>query len=297
MRLLRPLLVLFATGLMVCSVASRADAKIILDLTTQNSSTAGDADSVGVIGGAFIMEDIDIRSTGTGVVDPFLRLQASGNNDFERGYNTSEWNGQPPLDAKSPANFTEAIHLDDIGIINIDGVDYRHFIMDINQNNNDPGRYLSLNQLQIFQGDFDPTAYTSLADATSTSDALISFAGLSERFRLNDLQNNGSDLTTNKEIQLNFELGSGSGSGDYNLFIRNDAFIQDGTDFVVLFAQFGIETGTFAANDGFEEFWVRQPENPDEGPLLPEPTSIVAWLLGAGGLGFILRRRMSKAAA
>jgi hypothetical protein len=126
---------------------------------------------------------------------------------------------------------------------------------------------------------------------------LISFAGLSERFRLNNLQNNGSDLTTNKEIQLNFDLGSGSGSGDYNLFIRNDAFIQDGTDFVVLFAQFGIETGTFAANDGFEEFWVRQPENPDEGPLLPEPTSIVAWLLGAGGLGFILRRRMSKAAA
>ena len=36
---------------------------------------------------------------------------------------------------------------------------------------------------------------------------------------------------------------------------------------------------------------------PEEGPLLPEPTSIVAWLLSAGGLGLILRRRRNKAAA
>ena len=36
---------------------------------------------------------------------------------------------------------------------------------------------------------------------------------------------------------------------------------------------------------------------PEGGPLLPEPASIVAWILGAGGLGLILRRRASKIAA
>jgi len=82
---------------------------------------------------------------------------------------------------------------------------------------------------------------------------------------------------------------SGTWSSDSDVLVNNAAGFQAATH-IFVFDQTNYSAGAvvtgFAGNGTL-----------DEGPLLPEPTSIVAWLLGAGGLGFILRRRMSKAAA
>ena len=55
--------------------ASNAYANNIIDLTTQNS-TSGVLTSAS--GDLFLVNEIDAQSTGTGLVDPFLRIQQTG---------------------------------------------------------------------------------------------------------------------------------------------------------------------------------------------------------------------------
>src|SRR5512145_327412 len=82
-----------------------------LDLTTAGSS--------GFIDAAFFQQ-IDPRATGSGVIDPFVRISA--NTDLEEGYNTS---GRPlQYDENSSPTFTHDLLLSAVPIVNIGGTDY-----------------------------------------------------------------------------------------------------------------------------------------------------------------------------
>ena len=258
-------------------LCSNGRADLIIDLTTAGSSGS----ALGVIGGTFLVQQIDPQSTGTGVIDPFLRIQANGN---EGGYNTD---ANPEYDAKAGI-WTHALQLSSIPVVNIGGVDYRQFLLDINQNTGGTNEFLSLNQIQLFQSAADVgTAAETLTAATATAPPLIAFSNAAEIFRMN----NASDPNT--EILLNYVLNPGSGAGDMFLYVRNDAF--GAGDFVTMYSQFGTPPGPFDSNDGFEEWAVLLPDGTPPGEI-PEPSSIL--MLGSA-VAFAcvkLRSRFTKTA-
>jgi hypothetical protein len=237
-------------------------------------------------------------STGTGVIDSFLRVQAKDNGDkdnplpepFEEGFNTSK--NPPPLDSKG-GNFTRALLLSEIPVVNLSGTDYRQFLLDINQTGADP--LISLVQFQLFQknGDVDKSSdfsFLQVGDADQAS--VISITGATEIFRMSSGSANAFF-----DIQMDFSLNSGSGFGDIYYYVPDSAF-GAGTN-VILFTRFG-GPGVHSTNDGFEEWAVEKDNesectNPDGciPQQVPETSSLL--LFGTAALGILipLRKRLT----
>jgi len=269
-------------GLLACSTLVWADT---IDLTTAGSSNG--AGSTAAVGGNFLVQQIAPQSTGTGVIDSFLRIAANGN---EQGFNTSL---STPLDDKA-GNFTRALDLSQVPIVVINGVSYRQFLLDINQNGNN---LIDLNQIQIFQKNGDTDQFTGPAGTPP----VIAITGATQVFEMNNTCGAGGyPASPCHDILMNYALNSGSGSGDMFLYVPNSDFNASLTN-VFLYSQFGLPPGSNASNDGFEEWAVLLGNTTScpsgqfcEPPPTPEPSSLL--LLGTPGLGILilLRRRFSK---
>jgi hypothetical protein len=249
-------------GLVLATAPANLYASTI-DLTTSGASVTTSAD----LGGTFTVTQINPQSTGTGVIDSFLRIQANG---AEAGYNTDLGT---PLDDKG-GGFTRSLLLSEVPIV--DG--YYQFLLDVNQLSNGDNSLLSLNQIQIFQA-ADDQLHSSFTDATATTAADINFASASEVFRLSGF--NAADAPY-QQILLNYALNPGSGAGDMFLYVAASLF-NTSLDQVILFSQFGIPNGGSASNDGFEEWAVLKSVQSCVACSLestPEPGSLL--LLGSG---------------
>src|SRR5262249_55027686 len=123
-------------------------------------------------------------------------------------------------DENSSPNFTRHLNLSAVPIVTIGGVQYREFLLDINQMANNP--LLSLDELQLFVGNANsPTGGTLDANGTLT---LPGFTRIYDRDA-----NAGGDST----IELNFHLNPGSGGGDMFAYTANSLFVG-GTKMTVL---------------------------------------------------------------
>src|SRR3954463_4626349 len=80
------------------------------------------------------------QPTGTGVIDPFVRIQRTGT---EQGYNTSGSNYQ--FDEKARI-WTHALPLNSLQTVTLNGTQYYKFLLDVNESATDTGRLLSLNE-------------------------------------------------------------------------------------------------------------------------------------------------------
>jgi hypothetical protein len=214
--------ILCALGAVAIGTALTSQAATI-DVTTVGSS--------GTAGGAYFF-GIDPQSTGTGVIDPFLREQ---NNGTEYGVNTSV--SSPPYDDK-PGPWTHDLAISSLASVNYLGTSYYQFYLDANQVGNGT---ISLTTLKIFTS----------ATALGTAAAVV------------NLVTTGSAVYNLGANVVNIAGNNGSGSGDMYMLIP--ASLIGTTGYLYLYAGFGVGDGNFASDDGFEEW------NAVEGPNTSVP--------------------------
>ena len=121
----------------------------------------------------------------------------------------------------------------------VGGVEYYMFILDINQTG--PNPLLSLNQVQIYANAGDPGAgcVAGLDEASAGNFANLTTGCGTEVFTISN-----NTVGTDYELQLNYALNAGSGSGDYQFLIAKSAFAGIPlTSNIILFSQFGNPNG------------------------------------------------------
>ncbi|MHC4911463.1 MAG: PEP-CTERM sorting domain-containing protein [Planctomycetota bacterium] len=222
-RLVWSALSIFLLGMVSIQTSARAD---VVDLTTLYSS--------GSANGALFYQ-FDEIPTGSGLIDSFVRIQASG---VQHGYNTD---GTLEFDTK-PGVFTHSIQISDIPTIDIGGTLYRELMLDINQNG-EP--ILSVDEIRI-----------ALWDTGNLSGYSSIFAS-----PIWDLDAGGDN-----RIMLDDTLNAGSGHGDMLALIPDSLFTGLESQYVYVYSKFGVNS---PADDGFEEWAYGM-----QGPLIPEPTTI-----------------------
>ncbi len=212
-RMLR--LMVSSAGLLVgATTAGAAD----LDLTTPGAA--------GFVGEALFFQ-ADPQPTGTGVIDPFVRLAHNGS---EQGFNTDHSPLRGDLADVKPGGWTHSLLVGTLMPVRHDGMLYLRFLLDINQTGANP--LLSLDELKI---------YTSADPALSSNAALFA-------------SNLVYDMGAGNRVLLDYSLNSGSGSGDMFLYVPAYRFAGLDDQSLYLYSKFGASGGNYATNDGFEEW-------------------------------------------
>jgi len=206
------------------------------------------------------------QPTGTGYIDPFLRVQANGT---EQGYNTS---GGTPLDDKG-GPWTHDIKFSDLQAtsISLNGQQYFVIMVDLNEPNGAKST-IDLTNIQF---------YTSASGSKTTTD-------LSQLGTLRySMDTAGGDNT----VQFDAARNHGSGSGDAFFYIPASAFAgASANDFVYMYVNFGSADMTTAG--GFEEFTLVRNLAP-----VPEMSAffpIVGLLVAVGSTSLLRRRRAAQ---
>jgi hypothetical protein len=248
---------LIAAGML--TIASLAQATVV-DLVNNDQGTITNQY------GTAIFQFTQPQPTGTGYIDPFLRVQAS---PTEQGYNTS---GGTPFDDKG-GPWTHDIKFSDLQTtaVTVNGTLYFKILVDLNEPNGAKST-ISLENIQF---------YTS-QNGSQTTTNLSSLGTL--RYSMDTA---GGDNT----VQFDAGRNHGSGSGDAFLYIPASAFAgTNANDFVYMYVNFGSADVTTAG--GFEEFTLVRNLTP-----VPEMSAlfpIIGLLVAVGSTRILRRRRMAQ---
>jgi hypothetical protein len=242
----------------------------IIDLTAVPTS---DANKVTTSDGV-VWSQTQQQPTGTGVIDPFLRMQDS-NSAIEEGYNTS---GTPrPMDDLSNSGSGDN-YVHDVLYSTVDtSGGFIKLLLDANQTGSQPILTMSKFVVWLVDAPANNTA-TTLGELY----AQLGTAAYDMDISLGDSQVNLAVQTSN-----GFNANNGSGSGDLYVNIPLSALKTSG-QYLVLYSEFGDGSNpNFENNDGFEEWaYINGPNNvPDGGSTLVMLGSALA------GLSLIASRR------
>ena len=202
-------------------------------------------------GGSLIETFLVSSTAGTGVIHSIVKI--GSNTTFERGYNSDFRDVQ--FNETNAANFNRAITLAEIPVVDINGVSYREFDLDLNEDNGGTNPLITLHTLMIFASDtnlltgFDPVTKT-FPSGTATLLYNMDQAG---------------DVST-----LLTDWNSGSGTGDYAFFIPElgvsglPGFTGlPQSKYIYIYSEFGTLNGQGSGvSGGFEEWFVVSAPNP-----------------------------------
>ncbi len=212
---------------------------------TVNLTQAG---STGVVDGA-LFSNVKY-SAGTGVIDPFVRIQANGN---EQGYNSGATGASPNPQfnetGKYGTTYNHALALKDVPIAYIFNQGsgqfdaYYQFLLDINENSNAQGQqFLSLDAFKIYQSNSGTLSNYNASTGTFNNQA---------QYLAYDLDAGG-----NKWVALNYDLNAGSGVGDMSVYVPVSKF--NNANYVYVYSQFGQQASSpgflWESSAGFEEW-------------------------------------------
>ncbi len=248
---------------------------VVLAATSVAKADTCDMTSAGAscsIGGA-IFTNNNLQSTGTGVIDPFLRIQANGT---EQGFNEDYGPGNNPLYDEKTGIWTHSEPLSNLIPTTINGTTYYQFLLDINQTSSDP--YLTLTGLQLFQSSVaNPTCTTSNAPGSCLGTQVFNLGA--------------------NNVVMNYNLNPGSGAGDMWVYIPTADF-SNTSGYLILYSSFGTDGCPSAisnpngyscsSNDGFEEWTAVAGSSPS----VPEPGTLALFGTGALSLAGFLRRKL-----
>src|SRR6267143_4581085 len=239
---------LIAAGALLFATGARAT---VVDLINGDSGT---------INGA-IFQFTQPQPTGTGIIQPFLRVQAD---PTEQGYNTS---GGTPFDDKA-GPWTHNLTFADLmtTAVTINGQNYFKLLLDINEPNGAKST-ITLDSLQF---------YTS-AIVSQTTTNVSSLGTLRYSFSPGD------------QVNMDAARNHGSGSGDMYAFIPVSAFAGTAaTDFVYMYCHFG--NADFQTSGGFEEWALVVNPIPEASTIFP----IIGLLAAVFSTQFVRRRQLQQ---
>jgi uncharacterized repeat protein (TIGR01451 family) len=217
------------------------------DITVPNKSQSAGPLPLTPSGGSveYIGSSANNQASGTGLFDPFVRLQGS---PTEKGYNTD---GTIQFDTKA-GTWTHAIKVNAIPVVDCDGsgpgtATCWELFNDINESNT--AKRISLNVVEVWfttdpniTGYVDPTGFPS---------------GGTKEYEFNG------------DILIN-DVNQGSGRGDLRYLIPTAGHTWDSSTYFVLYSKWGTTAGTVGSNygtggwtsdGGFEEWKVRKTPN------------------------------------
>lgn len=268
-----------ALALMLGLAASTAQAALLaVDLTTNNSGTISD----GANTATFVFDKQ--QPSGTGVLDPFLRVQENGT---EQGYNSTQANqGAYPFEEKFGA-WTHDVLFSSLQIVN----GTYNFVLDIGEpvaTNDNQGQQslLSLDGLKLYVS-ATPGQNSSSVDGNGDANGILGVLlwdmdALADNYILLDANRNGNP---------------GNGVSDMLMQVPTSVFANvDGTatPYFILWSRFGLQNASILGSESFGTFeeWAHLGVGDDGGtpPLgIPEPGVLL--LMGAGLMGLGLARR------
>lgn len=213
-----------------------------------------------------------LAPTGTGVFDPFLRLQMPNTDPgTEQGVNTSlDSPNMHFLQDKPGPNWTHDLAVSTLQTVTVNGGSYYQFSLDANQIANGP---LSVNTVRLYMGPQITSVgnWNKFVDTITGGTVLATPTGVPSGYTLFDALQSGA---------INYDLivssQHGSGSGDLTMYIP----VADVTGpYLYFFNENGVP---ISANDGFEEW----------SALVPDATTTMS-LLGFALVGIEgLRRKL-----
>ncbi len=227
-------------------------------------------------------------STGTGVFQPFVRIQEpTGGDGLQNGFNTDAKEPNINFNTKDGSDWTRSVQFSELAVISMNGKDYYELQLDANQlgKGNSKRNQILITQMEIFianglsnpeatGGGINNTGYSgTLFDGKSTGDNLL---GVAPVWSLNGATNDWAVLLQASICDSKGQCGSGH--GDMDVFIPKS--LLSGTGNFVLYTEYS------GANDGFEEWRF------NSGVSVPEPGTATLLLIGFGliGLGLFGRR-------
>jgi len=264
----RWLLVPLALAAVIALVASGTLVSALDDAHSYDMTYRGATDTVN---GAIIYAFTPTDSTGTGYWHSFLRVSSSPD-PIVKGY-SSDYKNKDNVQFEEDPAWTESFLLKDVPQVMVEGVLYREFQLDINQNSNGINALISIDELEVW-----------LTDIHMNDQAKLGPINTDIKYPFDDDELAGDmyfvwslDQYEDNVILINFGLNPGSGKRDFKIQIP-DALFDPTMKYVVLYTEHGGDAYTgsydldanynttddvvsvtntaFPNNDGFEEWGV-----------------------------------------